>query len=154
MSGDTNHALSIRASALTLQPGLVAQGIAEAQSLFNRGEFNAALVSFNTVFYLDPNSSACLSNLAWLLATHPQAEMRNGPRALALARHAIEVAPTDPSAWAALDAAFAETGNFQEALRSAGKARALALAAADTEGARAAEFRMTYYGRGKAYHIR
>ncbi|HSG89059.1 MAG TPA: tetratricopeptide repeat protein [Pseudomonadales bacterium] len=69
---------------------------------------------------------SALSGLAWLLATAPAAELRDGPRAVQLARQAVA---RDASAQAldVLAAALAETGQFDAAVDAQERAiRALA----------------------------
>jgi tetratricopeptide (TPR) repeat protein len=70
------------------------------------------------VFYLD-----AANNLAWMLATCPGDELRNGAEALQWATRAVQVAGADDmDALDTLAAAFAETGNFEEAARLAHEA--------------------------------
>jgi Flp pilus assembly protein TadD len=154
MDRQTNAADAAFAQASQLEPGLANRYLAEGRSLLMSGDLNAALARFKTVVCLQPNSPNGLSGLAWLLATHPQPEMRNGPRALALAQHAVEVAASDAGAWAALDVACAENGRFQEAIPAAEKSRKLALAAGASQMAAAAEKRLALYRLGQPYHLK
>ncbi len=67
--------------------------------------------------------SGLLNNLAWVLATSPKDELRNGPHALELGLKACEA--TDykaPHILSTLAAAYAETGDFENARKWAGKA--------------------------------
>jgi hypothetical protein len=48
-------------------------------------------VRFYTLKWLKPNSTGALSGLAWILATHPSEQFRNGPRALQLAQEAMNL---------------------------------------------------------------
>lgn len=63
------------------------------------------------------------NNLAWFLATCPEAKYRNGPRAIELARKAVALDKNNEGEMlATLAAALAETGDFTEAVRCQEKA--------------------------------
>lgn len=67
--------------------------------------------------------SGLLNNLSWVLATSPKDELRNGARALELGLKACEA--TDykaPHILSTLAAAYAETGDFENARKWASKA--------------------------------
>jgi len=63
-----------------------------------------------------------LGNVAWILATCPEAEYRNGDKALALAQSLIGVNQEDPTNLDNLAAAYAETGDFNSAIMTQQKA--------------------------------
>jgi tetratricopeptide (TPR) repeat protein len=68
-----------------------------------------------------------LNNLAWLLATTPQAELRNGPESVELARRACKLTGyRQPRFIGTLAAALAESGQFEAAVATAEQAAALA----------------------------
>ena len=71
--------------------------------------------------------------LAWELATAPDPKLRNGPEALRLAQDAAQ--GDDPQGLHVLAAALAETGRFEEALRTARQAAARAASAGMKEDA-------------------
>ena len=95
-------------------------------------------------------------NLAWLLATHSNDEIRDGSEALRLAKELIEREnKKKPMLWDLLGAAQAENGRFQEAIDSARRAVALARANNHQTLARKIEARVTdYYQNNRAYHQR
>jgi hypothetical protein len=69
------------------------------------------------------------NNLAWLLATCPDRSLRDGARALTLARQASAHShDQNPLILGTLAAAYAETGQRAEALATAQRALQLALA--------------------------
>ena len=85
-----------------------------------------------------PDSTGALDELAWIFATHPNDELRDGNEAVLLAEHACAATKrTDAMLLATLAAAYAETGNFGQAIntiqeslskaRSTGNADAIAL---------------------------
>lgn len=64
-----------------------------------------------------PDSAVVLTDFAWLLATHPDAAVRDGRRALDLASRARALDANDVRALMAHSAALAETGDFDSARR-------------------------------------
>jgi hypothetical protein len=117
-----------------------------------RRQFAAAVARLNSALWLRPDWPNALSELAWLLATSPRGDIRDGLRAVDLAERALKLGDAQaPSLWAALDAAYAESGRFSDALRAAEKTRELALAASQTEVAEAAERRLALYRAQKPY---
>ncbi len=76
-----------------------------------------------------PNSPDLLNNLAWLLAANPNAEIRNGKEAVELAQKACELTEWRVAlAVGTLATADAETGQFDEAVKMAHRAEAIAMA--------------------------
>ncbi|MEI8374234.1 MAG: tetratricopeptide repeat protein [Planctomycetota bacterium] len=70
-----------------------------------------------------PKDAALMNDTAWLLATNPNASVRNGPEAVGLAQRAIELSDVEiPEFFGTLAAAYAETGQFAEAVQTARKA--------------------------------
>lgn len=94
--------------------------------------------------------AALTQNLAWLLATDPDATVRNGPEALTLAQAAVQLRPNDLGALHALSAAFAETGRFPEAVDVATRAVNVARASGDAAVA-PAERRLAAYRAGQPW---
>ena len=91
------------------------------------GEAGKAILDYSRVIELVPDESVGYNLLAWLYATWPAAEVRDGPKALELATKACTL-----SEWkrayciGTLAAAEAETGNFDEAIKHAKQALAMA----------------------------
>ena len=64
-----------------------------------------------------------MNDTAWILATNPNASVRNGPEAAELAQRAIELSDGEnPQILDTLAAAYAEAGWFSEAVQTAQKA--------------------------------
>ncbi len=91
------------------------------------GRPEAAARSFEKALELQPNAPEILLQTAWLLATDPDPAVRDGRKALALARRLVRiVGKNQPLALDALAAAYADTGRFDEAARTASNAGELA----------------------------
>jgi cytochrome c-type biogenesis protein CcmH/NrfG len=88
---------------------------------------------------------------AWLLATCPVDEIRDGARAVELARQVVEASPGDPWALDTLAAAYAESGDFESALRTAQNGLDLARTAGQAELTAAIQGRMAGYREGRPH---
>ena len=66
-----------------------------------------------------PDSTVALDELAWVFATHPNDELRDGHEAVRMAEHACTLTKrSNPLLLATLASAYAETGNFSEAINT------------------------------------
>lgn len=91
-----------------------------ANELAERGEFADALTHYERAISLDPDNLECEVYVlaAWLLATCPDASLRNGPRAVVLATKACEDSDYEPWPLTALAAAYAQCGDFTNAINA------------------------------------
>jgi len=88
-----------------------------------QGRTDESLFQLNETVRLNPDCVEALNNLAWALATSPRAEIRDGPRAVALAQHACELTHFEKTIYiGTLAAAFAEAGKFDDAIATAQRA--------------------------------
>ena len=82
----------------------------------NIGDHGAAIADFEAALKIEPEDTALLNNLAWVLATSPDDELRDGKRAIELATKACELTEyKKPHILSTLAAAYAETGDFDKA---------------------------------------
>jgi tetratricopeptide (TPR) repeat protein len=87
-------------------------------SYWSLGRAQAAADDFREAIRLNPKNDFAYNGLAWILATAPDDEMRDGRQSLKLATKACDLtAWKNPYHLSALAAAHAETGNFEEAVR-------------------------------------
>jgi tetratricopeptide (TPR) repeat protein len=94
------------------------------RKLFN---FNAAIEDYQKVVELQPEALSDIRNLGWLLATAPNEEDRDGKLAMEYANHACELTQwKNTECLQVLAAAYAETGDFLEAVQWQSKALELA----------------------------
>jgi len=111
-----------------------------------QGKAKEAVTNYDAALKLRPDWPAALNDLAWLLATHPAPDVRNGAEAVRLAQRACQLSGDSQARfWGTLDAAYAEAGRFTDAISTAEKTRRLALAAAQDQLAQAAQARMELY---------
>src|SRR5690606_19068411 len=82
------------------------------------GNYHEALSDYEDALTFDPRHSLALNNLAWILATCPVDELRDGQEALFYARAAcVQTDWEEANFLDTLAAAHAEVGNFAEAIR-------------------------------------
>lgn len=116
------------------------------------GRTREALGPYREALRLKPDQPVVLNNLAWLLATHPQAEVRSGPEAVELAGRACAATNhKQPLFIGTLAAAYAEAGQFDKAVESARQARALAEAQGQPDIAARNQQLLELYQRGQAF---
>ena len=96
-------------------------------ALSMQGNFGKAMEHYNESLQLDPDRVELMNNLAWILATHQDAQFRNPQEAVRLAKRVCELAPyEDPGFLDTLAAAYAAAGKFPQAIETAQRALQLA----------------------------
>jgi hypothetical protein len=116
-------------------------------------QFSNAISHYQRVLELDTNSVPALNNLAWLRATAPDPSLRNGPEAVRLAERVCQLTQyKEAFLIGTLAAAYAEAGRFDDAVVTAQKACAVALAQGQTEIAASNEQLLELYKSGRAFH--
>ena len=122
-------------------------------ALIQKGRVEEAIAQFQKALEIKPADPTLQNNLAWLLATSPQASLRNGARAVELARQANGLTGGEnPVILQALAAALAETGRFSEAVEAAQHALRLAEAETNTPLAGKLQLELTLYQSGSPFH--
>ncbi|MGA3267020.1 MAG: hypothetical protein ABSE16_09380 [Verrucomicrobiota bacterium] len=112
-----------------------------------------AINHYRHVLLVDTNSVFALNNLALLLATSADPHLRNGHEAVALGERLCELTQYQQAIpLYTLAAACAEAGRFADAVATAQKARATALANGQKDIADANAHVMELYQSGQAYH--
>ena len=116
-----------------------------------KAEYDKAVADFNSALELDPDFSPAYNNLAWTLATCPQAALRNGQQAVQDATKACAL-----SGWNninqldTLAAAYAEAGDFENAVNW--ETKVLATPNLAPEDAAIAKDRLALYQAHQPYH--
>lgn len=143
-----------RLGALSSSPHLPGLDPRFAEARFNLALLHAAQGSHAEAIALlreglrrQPDNRPTRQLLAWELATAPDPRLRNGAEALRLAQGAMQEA--GPQALHVLAAARAETGRFEEALRTAREAAARAGSAGLKEDAGRIREAIARYERGE-----
>lgn len=129
---------------------LVHHNLGEALAV--RGDVAGALRHLGEAMRLRPDWAPPLNNEAWILATHPDAQVRDPERALELARRASELSGgANPNILDTLAAAWAATGRFDRAVATAERALDLASQGGARDLAAALRARLALYRRGSPY---
>jgi tetratricopeptide (TPR) repeat protein len=116
------------------------------------GKNEEALRALREAVRLNADGPVELNELAWFLATTADDRIRDGNEAVGLAQRACELTGwREPRCIGTLDAAYAETGQFDDAIKHAQKTRDLALTTGQTAVAEAAEERLQLYSKRQPY---
>ena len=118
----------------------------------NQGKIEDAILYYRKTLHIDPNMTQALYNLSWILATHIDAEYRNGKDALELAQNLCKITQyKQPLALDSLAAAYAEVGNFDDAVSTSKKAFKLALEQGPEELVQGLKKRLQLYEKRRPY---
>lgn len=96
--------------------------LGKGNQCLEQARYACALENYSEAAKLNPQSGHALTNLAWVLATAPDKQYRDGARAITLADSAVHIAtrngnlPDNLGYLVALAAAHAEVGSFAEAV--------------------------------------
>ncbi len=98
------------------------------EALLSEGEEEEAVAHLERALVFDHDSLPALNDLAWIYATSSNPQLRHGKRAVLMAERAVQLsAKKEPFYIHKLAAAYAEDGNFPEAIAAADYAKKLAL---------------------------
>jgi tetratricopeptide (TPR) repeat protein len=118
--GLTKDAIAEWQAALQIEPGKAELHSNLATAFLKQGRIAEAMAEWREALRLEPNKVATEISLAWILSTAPEDALRDGNRALELARLANEAsADRNLTTWRVLAAAYAETGRFEDAIHTA-----------------------------------
>ncbi len=115
--GDTSEAVETYQRVLALDP-CEERSLTEMNRLLKLiGRYEALVTTLRRGAEACPNFAGNLNNYAWALATLPQADLRDGERAVAVARRALEIlGERSPGFLDTLAVALAEADRFDEAI--------------------------------------
>jgi Tfp pilus assembly protein PilF len=139
--------------AIRLHPAYPEALGALASTFDSQGNYAEAIRFYQAASKAQPDHEGVLNNLAWLLASCPDAAFRNGPEAVRLATRACALSSyAKPMLIGTLAAAQAEAGDFPAAIATAERAAALATSLhLDEVAARNREL-IQLYRQGQPYH--
>lgn len=149
--GAVDKAVAELGKSVSLRPSLLAHHNL-GNALLNQGKIVESLPHFEAALKFDPDFFPAANNLAWLMSTHADDSIRNGPRAVELAaRICRKPEGRTASHLDTLSTAYAETRRFDEAIQSAREAIRLAKAAGDLETTKQVQQRLALYEKGQPY---
>src|SRR5262245_48517070 len=151
-SGREAEALADLHEALRIRPGLPEASLNLAALLLKRGDAAEAVATLRVAARRNPAHASVLTRLAWILATSPRDDVRDGRESIERADRAVRLTRrSDARALDSLAAAMAETGRMKEAVLLADEARALASSAGQADLAAAIAARRLLYEKGVPY---
>jgi tetratricopeptide (TPR) repeat protein len=125
--GRLDEAIAELQTAVAIQPGHAGARNNLGAAFMQAGRMAEALGEYWKVLETQPENVDALNNLAWALATGPQATLRDGVSAVALAQKAVRLSDGgNPRMLRTLAAAEAEAGRFVGAAETARQALQLA----------------------------
>ena len=132
--GNVDEAIAQYQKALQIKPGYANAHINLGNALLQKGNVAEAIAQYQKALQIKPDSVNVLNNLARLLATYPDAHIRDGVQAVKYAGRACELTHYGVTPLVStLAAAYAEAGRYDDAIAAAQKACALATAAGEQE---------------------
>jgi len=131
--GQVNDALDLLGKALEIEPDFADAHYNLGNVYRQMGQATEALSHYRKVLEITPDDTQALTNMAWMLATWPDASIRDGSRAVELAERADSLTHgRNAVIGATLAAAYAEAGRFAEATKTGERVLELANAKGDT----------------------
>jgi Flp pilus assembly protein TadD len=126
---DIDGAIAQFRTVLSLAPDDAETNTALGSALLQKGLFREAADHYRIALKSEPDSVLALNNLAWLLSAGPDDSVRNGPTAVKLALKLNQISHhNNPSFIRTLAVAYAEAGQFENAVEAAQTASGLAYA--------------------------
>jgi protein O-mannosyl-transferase len=121
---------------------------------FYLGRMDEALSQDQEALQIEPANPRALNNLAWLQATCPVSSLRDGNKAVELARQANDLTGGEsPVILGTLAAAFAEAGRFSEAVETAQRALHLAEAQSNPKMTGQLQLELKLYQARSPFHV-
>jgi tetratricopeptide (TPR) repeat protein len=151
--GNVDEAIVYYQKALENHPDYAEAHNNLGNALLKQGRVNEAVTHYQKALQINPDSPDVLNNLAWLLATCPDAHIRDGVQAVKYAERACELTHYGVTVLVGtLAAAYAEAGRFDDALAAAQKACALASAAGEQDLLEKNQKLLALYRAHQPYH--
>jgi protein O-mannosyl-transferase len=118
--GNVSDALIHYRKLLELQPDNIEVHNIVGTVLVQQHHIRDGVEEWEKVLAIQPENGNAMSNLAWVFATSPDESVRDGVKAVELAREAVRISDRRiPLLFRTLAAAYAETGEFSKAIQTA-----------------------------------
>ena len=152
--GEFEEAAAAYGKALDIAPGFTAAAEKLGWVLVQLERYQDAQKVLADALERSPGSGPITGQLAWLMATCPDAAVRNGERAVALAEELCRQTDyRDPWALDTLAAAYAEQGAFKKAVATAREAITLATQQSQSELVADLQQRLALYEHEQPYRL-
>jgi tetratricopeptide (TPR) repeat protein len=151
--GRVDEAISDFEKALESDPNYAAAHTSLGSAYHRKGRLKESIVHYQKSLALLPRAASAHNNLAWMLATCSDPSLRNGPQALALAQRANNLSNgSNPAFLRSLAAAYAENGQFSEAIETAQRALQFSSKTTRRDLAQAIQNELKLYQAASPYH--
>lgn len=111
---------------LEINPRMIDARLRLSKALATQGRFKLAAAHLEKAVAEEPRNLRAVADLAWLLAVCPQADVRNGARAVEHAKRACAMTNHEnPVLLDTLAAAYAEAGDYSQAISTVNQALSL-----------------------------
>jgi tetratricopeptide (TPR) repeat protein len=121
--------------------------------LYQQGRTAEAIQQYREALRINDDFDGALNNLAWILATTPRDDLRDGSEAVRLAERACELSHNLITVQiGTLAAAYAEAGRFDEAVATGTTAIRCARLRNEAELAELYQQLVKFYRLGRPYH--
>ena len=151
--GGVNEAIAHFQMALAIKPQFAEAHYNLGNAFLQQGHVDEAITHFQKALTIKPDYVEAQNNMAWVLATCPQASLRNGIKAVGLAERANQITGGGkPVVLCTLAAAYAEAGRFPEAIETVQRALHLAEEQSNTALAGALQSQLKLYQAGTPFH--
>jgi tetratricopeptide (TPR) repeat protein len=151
--GRVDEAISDFEKALESDPNYAAAHTSVGSAYHRKGLLKESIAHYQRSVALLPRAASAHNNLAWMLATCSDPSLRNGPQALALAQRANHLSNgSNPVFLRSLAAAYAENGQFSEAVATAQRALQISSKTTRRDLAQAIQNELKLYETATPYH--
>lgn len=153
-TGNVDEAIAHFQQALRLNPEYANAENNLGNAFLKKGSFAEAIMHYRSALQIQPDDPSAQNNLAWLLATCPEASLRDGGKAVELAQEASALTSGQNAlVLHTLGAAWAEAGRYPEAVETARRALVLAQAQSNSGLVRQLQIELKLYQADSPFHI-
>jgi tetratricopeptide (TPR) repeat protein len=154
-AGRPDESVTHLRKALEINPNFADAHYNLGNTFLQMGRANEAIAQYYQTLEINPRDVEALNNTAWILATWPEAAIRDGTRAVELAERADSFTHGEsPVISATLAASYAEAGRAADAVKSAERALRLATALGNAARADSIRAQIALYQSGAAFRDR
>ena len=152
---DWEDAAAYYRTVLTFDPNETTAYLGLVKALLPLGQTADVIDTLKKAAAVSPDSPAILNNLAWMLATSSEADLRDGNLAVQLAERACQLTHRQQTLMmGTLAAAYAEAGRFPEAIATATEACERARKNGESKTWQRNQELLVLYQKGQPYHER